>query len=94
MKNPKENFLFIVALIGGVADVFAIAISVKSLSLALPLLIGALILLLSVIVFLYSKYRERRYFISFIQYLFDNPEHHNFNLLPKICLALDKSKES
>lgn len=88
----KEKILFLCALIGCFADAIAILMSINKFTIAVPLLIFALVLLLIVIVQLYNKYIDRRDFLDFIEHLFQNNTH-NFNLLPKICLALDKSKE-
>lgn len=91
--KQKEMTLLICSIIGGIADIIAIGIALKAWDIAVPIFIITLILFLGTIVYLYMKYKERCDFLSFIQYLFDNPTH-NFNLLPKICLALDKSKKT
>lgn len=93
MKKQTDYNLLFCTIVGCVADLIAIYISIKSLSSVTPILIIVFVGLIFLIVQLYNKYRERRDFISFIQYLFDN-NFHNFNLLPKICLALDKSGET
>ena len=93
MEKQKEVALLICTLAGGIADIIAIIIAIKSISPALPFLIIAFVILVCVVVYLYSKYKERCDFINFIQYLFNN-NIRNFNLLPKICLALDKTEET
>lgn len=93
MKKQKEMALLICSIVGGIADFLAIAIVLKTWSITSFVFIITIILFLGTIVYLFIKYKERCDFLSFIQYLFDNPTH-NFNLLPKICLSLDKSKET
>lgn len=93
MRKQKEMALLICSIVGGIADFLAIAIALKTWSVITFVFIITIILFLGSIVYLYIKYKERCEFISFIQYLFDNPIH-NFNLLSKICLAIDKSKET
>ena len=93
MRKQKEMALLICSIVGGIADFLAIAIAFKTWSITYLVLVITIILFLVTIVYIFIKYRERCDFLGFIQYLFDNPTH-NFNLLPKICLSLDKSKET
>ena len=92
MAKKKETILLICALIGGIADIVAIRSIFNTWNTALAFFITTLTFLLGTTIYLYMRYIERCNFLNFVEYLFDNPTH-NFNLLPKICLALDKSKE-
>ncbi len=92
MENHRETAVFCCALIGGIADIIAIFVSITSGKSAIMFIIIAFLLLLGAIIYLWSKLKERLSFIEFIEHLFNNTTH-NFTLLPKICLALDKSKE-
>lgn len=88
----KENALFIFALIGCVADIVAMIFAFINTNITIGIFTCIIILFVILFAFLYRRYVERCNFIKFIEYLFDNSTH-NFNLLPKICLALDKYKE-
>ncbi len=93
MKTQKEIALIACSIIGGVADFLAIAITLKTLNIVATVFIATIILFIVTILYLYIKYKQRCEFLSFIQYLFDNPIH-KFNILPKICLLLNKTKET
>ncbi len=92
MEKKKELALLFCAIIGAIADVVAVIIALVNWNVSLIIFSTTLIVLLFTIIYIYMRYKERCDFLHFVQHLFDN-HIHNFNLLPKICLALDKSKE-
>ena len=52
------------------------------------LLAISVVFLIIITIYWYKKYKKRADFIKFIEFLFYNTKH-PFNLLPKICLAID-----
>lgn len=92
METGKEKALFVFAAVGCIADIIAIIFLFINANISIAFLVLTIIILVFLIIFLCWRYIERCNFIKFIEYLFDNPTH-NFNLLPKICLELDKYKE-
>lgn len=90
MDKKTQVIPLVCSIVGCVADAIAILVGLKSWNVAVLIFISTFILLVGTINFLYDAYRNRCNFINFVEYLFEQ----NFNLLPKICLALDKSKET
>ena len=87
MKIDKEKLLFVCSIVGGVADLIAIIAVLSSWSFAYILLLLSFALTFIALVSYIIRYKKK-----FIEYLFNNPTH-NFNLLPKICLAIDQSTD-
>lgn len=90
MENKKEVIVFLCTLVGGIADLVALFM----LKLENAILFHALssIILLFIIAYLFLKYKNRCIFLQFIEHLFENNTN-KFTLLPKICMAIDSSKE-
>lgn len=90
MEEKKESLIIACTLLGGVADIIAIlAFCSEKVStfIAIPIVI-----LLAALSYLYTMYKNRCDFLHFIKHLTDN-NINRFTLLPKICLALDSSKD-
>ena len=92
MDREREITVFGCTLIGCVADIIAILVAVISGRSSVLFFVVALVMLIGVIVYLWMKLNERINSIDFVEHLFNNTTH-NFTLLPKACLAMDKSKE-
>jgi hypothetical protein len=83
--------------LSGIASLLSISGVLSGIeNIVVPILLISSILLIVFIVanrfrinLLTDSINERREFIAFIQYLLDNPDQ-PFNLLPKICLLVDK----
>jgi len=91
MNKLKERVEFFCVILGGIASIFAIiAIFINTVFIVLSLF---LVLFIAVALYANKKYKERLEFAEFTEFLTDNPKH-NFNLLPKICLALHKNKDT
>ncbi len=93
MFIKSKNWLTIICLIVGlIADIIAIGISIKFENVLAIIISIMLLMLLGVILLLHFAYTERKVFIDFISYLFSNNVQSS-NVLPKVCLKLDKTKE-
>ena len=92
MGDRKETTVLACTFVGGIADVIAIVAAIMTREVSLAFFAVALLLLIGSIAYLYTELKERKDFIGFVEYLFNNSEH-SFTLLPKICLTIDRNKE-
>ena len=92
MDRERDITVFGCTLIGCVADIVAILVAVISGRSSVLFFAIALLLLIGGIACLWIKLKERINFINFVEHLFNNTTH-NFTMLPKACLARDKSRE-
>lgn len=92
MEDKKAYMVFVCTLLGGVADIMAILIAIISGKPVVLFFATVLLLLLGVALYLYTELKKKKDFVDFVEHLFNNTVY-KFTLLPKICLAFDKSKE-
>lgn len=93
MENKRENIVLGCTLVGAIADIIGILISAISGNSSVMFFVIALLLLIGAVIYLYVELKERKDFIDFVECLVGNAHYGGFSLLPKICLAFDKSGE-
>lgn len=93
MDNNKERIIWGCTLIGAVSDLVAIwAVLRSDVTTRESILLLMLLIIFFILVYLFHIYKERCEFLEFVEYLFVN-DTKKFTLLPKICVALDESRE-
>lgn len=92
LEKSKNGFTKICLIVAMIADILAISAYVKVRDKSAIATVVILLLLLAIILFIFFAYIERKTFIEFIEYLFSN-NIQSSNVLPKVCLKLDKTKE-
>lgn len=91
MKDHKKWVLF-TGILGGVADALAITAVIWSWNIDVVFVLIACFIPIVAIFYVYGRYKERCNLINYVEYLLFSTSR-GFNLLPQICLALDKTKE-
>lgn len=93
MEQKRENMIFACTIVGGIADMIGVMIAAISGNVSMMFFAIALLLLIGAVAYLYTELKERKDFIDFVECLVGNERYGGFTLLPKICLAFDKSGE-
>lgn len=88
-----DKYIIVISnVVGLLADITAIYFTIISNNSTAVLMLVLCIVVSVIIAVLTYKYIKTKNFISFLEYLYDNPDH-NFNLLPKRILMIHKHND-